>query len=136
MKITILPSSGSPLICGNDAVGEFITDYQPDHARNFQDRKLFRAMYAGRFARGNRLNIVKWQVDREHPDYDASFEFYNTHADSIPDEGALEVNQGGITLWLTDATFDAPKCIKFAGVTTVFAYTAVGGAWSTKNPNT
>ena len=136
-KISFFPGdNGGEVVLGDDAAGELISGGEPAQSRVVQEFHPTRAAYARRFNRGGVVNSITWRVDRDHGTVAAAIEFLRDHAEAIPNPlgeatGYLAaVGADGSARYLQNCTIVAIRCLQFVGQSTLFEYTAVGGAWS------
>lgn len=127
---------GSPVTLCDDAAGDYGSLDLPSQTRIGTAVPLYGANYQKLFNGGNRLNSFAMQVDRQHADLATAAAFKFTHADDVPVSGVVEIKQNNVTRWLAEALIIEVRCVKHDGKSTVFAYTILGGQFSTANPNT
>lgn len=141
MKIIVYPDDGgSPVTLGDDSAGALITAELPSQARLVTPVPLYGANFQKVFSGGNRLNSFSFQTERAHgtgrSGRAAAVAFKFAHADAVPLSGVVEINQEELSRWLDAAVIPEVRCVKHNGVSTIFAYTVLGGKFMLQNPNT
>jgi hypothetical protein len=101
--------------------------FQPKQRRGVQAVEYFRGLFKGNIARGQFENSLKFTVQRTFDDLDLCLAFLAVHADTVPDEGCLQVTLTGVgTRFLPNAQVQDVECVKHIGASCDMMYSLVG----------
>lgn len=120
---------------GDDSAGDYIKAELPSQTRIVNSVPIYQATFQKVFSGENRLNTFSWTVERVHASTSVAAAFKWGHGEAVPLIGLIEIIQEKTSRWLKSAVIPEVRCIYHNGTTTLYTYTALGGAFLTKNPN-
>jgi hypothetical protein len=132
MRITI----GNFVLCGGQTDDQYPEGVTLEGARVIQIAQRLRAASARPIDRGNKTVQVSFQVTREHETHRAACEYAIQHDTELPSSGLvafqLEEPTGSSIVYLINGRLQRHVVSPIIGVSTVHAYTLVGGGWTSK----
>lgn len=134
MKIRLVPSTGTPIVLGDDAEGDYVRNLLPDVQRAIQAAPAFRATSTRHYGRGNEVTSLTWQTSRTHADAQAASAFVVDHPAAVPTGGTLEIHQSGGVRYLPNAVVERISCVEHRGVATIHAYAVRGDRLTNQQP--
>lgn len=134
MKTRLVPTTGTPIVLGDDAEADFIRNLLPDVQRAIQAAPAFRAESTRNYARKNEVTALSWEVSRTHADAQAASAFVLDHPGDIPDGGTLEIHQSGGIRYMPNAVVERVSCIEHRGVATTHLYALRGDRITQQQP--
>lgn len=127
---------GTPLILGDDSVGDHISGGVPEAHDEVQTFKPFRGPNTIRFDRGNATHVMRWTVARDHGTESAALAFLRDHPQAVAQLGICILEDFGSNIdsrWWLNAKVRA-RALRNDGQSTEFEYTMEAGAISTTSP--
>lgn len=134
MRITI----GNFVLCGGTETNQFPEQFSVDGSQILDVQQALRAKAVRVVDRGNTTTSISFAVTREHASYLAACAFAMAHHHEIPKSGVVALvcqTPGAQTYYLQDGRLQSTRCSPIVGVSTVHAYTLIGGAVSTSQPS-
>lgn len=122
--------------CGDDAAGDKISGGQPKKDFGVSAVDGYKATFKLPVLHGNASNSITWRVDRDHGTPAAAIAFMRDHPASFPDAFGLatgvlqDKGEDDSVRFLQNCAIVHVHCVSYDGQSTVFEYTATGGAWT------
>lgn len=108
-----------------------------DEERAVQVEQLFRGEEVVVFSRKNRQEKLTLNVIRIHSTIGAAMTWWLRHPRGCPIKVDVRFQQGGVEHWLNGCGLSSVRRVErpSGGLTTVFGYELVGGAWAAARPS-
>lgn len=113
------------LTLGDDSTGDKITDHGGEHTRTVQREDLAGGTTPFLRGQGNRTNQRSFTVDKVHETAQAAVEWFNTHAEELPDQGTLRISEGAFAAEMFAVVATVSR-VELNGRTTLLRYQFLG----------
>jgi len=127
------PGSNTPLLLGSitDPREHGIEGILGAETRTLDVHRFPRAETVKVFDRQNRAEALSIRVSRLHKDLADAFLYWLKHPRNVPIVADIEFTQDNAKAWLNGCGIQTVRRAQRNGITTIFEYQIVGGAWGT-----